>query len=357
MGDTRGRDAKNIKYDYKLDETKQWFLKFLEGTGEYSKTTLSNYENILHKIVDFEKLFKDGKEFQNFNHTERIEMLKSFRSASKTSLLVYLSVIKSFLEFCMANNIIENNMDLFRGLNYEDLQGYIDIEANKEKYINERDLYELINLINNPQDQVMTLLIFEGVRGKENREIIDLLNDDVDFDKHELKYGENKEKTLKMNPILERVIDETINETQYWAKNGDTTQIDDDAVRRKRDVFELQDSEFLIRPTKDYQKKAEKAISDGRVKEGQVLGMLIQKRILATMKVILDRPYVTVNSLYISGLINRAVRYTINTKGEKLNQQEFVEYYKEAEKKNDGYRMFEIYNEVYEDFSNNLMEF
>lgn len=359
MSEIRGRDAKNIKYEYELDEIKQWFLNFLKETKEYSKTTLSNYENIMHKVTDFEELFKDGKKLQYFNHNERIEMLKSFRSASKTSLMVYLSVIKSFLEFCMANNIIENNMDFIRGLDFSELEKYIDIQANKEKYINEKDLYESLNSINNPQDQLIPLLVFEGIRGKENIEITELLNDDVNFDTHELKYGENKEKVLKLNPILEGVIEETMKEMEYWAKNADVAKLNDKASEKKRDVYELENSEFLIRPNIDYHKKQsmKDAVAEGKLKDGQVLGMLIQKRILATMKGILDRPYVTVNSLYISGLINRAVRYSINTKGGKMDQNEFVQYFKETENRTDGYRVFEIYEQLFDNFSKNLMDF
>lgn len=298
------------KYTNELDDTKKWYLKDMEENG-YDKITIQNYENFLHRIRDFEIKFMNDKKIYEFNYEEIILFLKSLGSSSVDSLNAYSYMINNYLDFCKKESKMDNVIDWMRTINLETLEKCVNKNKSDNKFVNREDLYNLTELLINNYDKALLLLTFEGVLGKEYCDLINLKVEDLDFENNIIKY---KNKEIQMNEKLKDILKKLINEDSIFYAN----KIDD-----RVDMLNM-DSRYVFKPTCRYLalESTQKKIQNGEYDSEKLDAKVLNNRTYKIFKKFINEPYLTMQNIYKSGMIEKVVN-KIGT--DNITKQNFVE--------------------------------
>lgn len=155
--------------------------------------------------------------------------------------------------------------------------------VNKEKklFLTIEDIISMEKQLENAQDTVILYLIFEGVYREGLSELLNLKEDDIDFENNALNLEDDNgnKRTLKVSNQCIRLIKQAINETEYYGSNG------------KGRTVKLVENEFVIRS------------ADTRSTiQGKANKHLIYRRI-STISDYFNLPYLTAKNIQKSGMI------------------------------------------------------
>ena len=213
-------------------ETKEEFLKAFDVEG-----TRKNYLRIFTKTEPIEE--KLGKDLCEFNEKELNKLLRAFDSKNRATLESYGRYVSSYLNWAVEKELTDVN--LLEKLKPNDFLQFV---VNEEKYLTERYLTRLESQMENYQDAVISRLIFEGVGGKGFSELLNLKEEDVDFDKNILHLVEdtNKgevERDLKVSTHTIEIIKGALNQKKYAKRNGNSIG--------RGSFLELKDNGYVIK--------------------------------------------------------------------------------------------------------------
>lgn len=213
-------------------ETKEEFLKAFDVEG-----TRKNYLRIFTKTEPIEE--KLGKDLYEFNEKELNKLLRAFDSKNRATLESYGRYVSSYLNWAVEKELTDVN--LLEKLKPNDFLQFV---VNEEKYLTERYLTRLESQMENYQDAVISRLIFEGVGGKGFSELLNLKEEDVDFDKNILHLVEdtNKgkvERDLKVSTHTIEIIKGALNQKKYAKRNGNSVG--------RGSFLELKDNGYIIK--------------------------------------------------------------------------------------------------------------
>lgn len=213
-------------------ETKEEFLKAFDVEG-----TRNNYLRIFTKTEPIEE--KLGKDLYEFNEKELSKLLKAFDSKNRATLESYGRYVSSYLNWAVEKELTDVN--LLEKLKPKDFLKFV---VNEEKYLTERFLTRLESQMENYQDAVISRLIFEGVGGKGFSELLNLKEEDVDFDKNILHLVEDTnngkvERDLKVSNHTIEIIKGALNQKKYAKRNGNSVG--------RGSFLELKDNGYVIK--------------------------------------------------------------------------------------------------------------
>lgn len=325
------------KHNNKLDMLKEWFLEDMNTRG-YDKETIRSFENFMYRIRSFEVKYTEPKLINEYNYDELITFLKSLGSSSQETLVNYMKMIKRYFLFCTEQGKMDDNIDFARTIDYKTLERCIDKRKNKHRYITERALDNVLDSLINDIDKAYLLLIFEGISGKENKDILNLKKEDIDFDNNSLKIWEeddNSYREIKVSDKLIDILDRVISTDIMYYDNKYDGRVDT-----------LIHSEYVFRPTLRYlQLNATIERMDNKEYDGRrVDSKTLNSRLFKILKSWSNLSYVSPNTLFKSGVINRAIK-TLGTEASKQTFAEWVEA-------NEGYSLcvayktYAVYNEI-----------
>jgi integrase len=339
------------KYEFyePTKEFKDFFLKRCEQ--ELNEHRYNTMKNLMRKLGKWER--KYGKDAFDFTLEQLKGMLKEFNSTSEMSLMSQKSNLEYYLLFAKSQSMGNLNVPSSIELNYVEIKEFVNPIGAEQKYVTRNEMYDLVEPnydednkivsgLVNYVDQAMPLLIFEGFMGKANEDLCNLKWREIDFEKCIINY---KGKTTKITTELADILEAANNQEIYLLNNGKSLEENKEkeeageVIRNKRPqaiILDKHESEYLLRPL-DYKNE------DG---EGKLTGGAIQRRVLTNCKVWLNKPYLTLNSIYVSGLVDRGIRHTyeafggelmrnadwqrwIKATGEKVNLQDSYALYKE----------------------------
>lgn len=323
------------KYNNKLDDLKVWFLKDMEEQG-YDEVTIRNFENFMYRIRRFEVQYTNPKLIHEYNYEEIILFLKSLGSSSQESLVSYLNMIKRYFQFCRRESKMDDTIDFVRTIDYNTLIKCVDKEKNKNRYITKKELDEIIDGFVNATDKAFLLLLFEGISGKENSEILNLKKEDVDLENNRIRVVRNdEEKYIDISEELADILDIVMETDIIYYENDYTGRVDT-----------LITSEYVFRPSLRFLNlEATKQKMDDKEYNGRQLdSKTLTSRIFKLIKLYSDMPYITPISLTKSGIVHRA----IETLGMDASKQEFAEWVSEHEgySVSISYKMYNIYTDM-----------
>lgn len=213
-------------------DIKEEFLKEFNVEG-----TRKNYLRIFTKTEPVED--KLGKDLYQFDEKELGKLLKTFDSKNRATLESYGRYISSYLNWAVGKGLIEVN--LLEKLRPNDFLKFV---VHKEKYLTESYLTRLESQMENYQDAVISRLIFEGVGGKGFSELLNLKEEDVDFDKNTLHLTENTKsgqvtRDLKVSTHTMEIIKGALNQKRYLKRNGNSVG--------RGSFLELRDNGYVIK--------------------------------------------------------------------------------------------------------------
>ena len=148
---------KVLVIEYLNNEFKQKYIK--------EKSTISeNFtRNIFNKADDLEKFY--NKDICNFTLSEIKNLLLTLNSTSVEYLRVVTSVLRSYTEYMMSNNLSIDNLNHYDSVDTEVLMSCVNKQSIKNKYISRKQLESYINDLPDPSDAWCMLAIYEGIKG------------------------------------------------------------------------------------------------------------------------------------------------------------------------------------------------
>ena len=161
------------------------------------------------------------------------------------------------------------------------------LESVEKSIITEKELLEVINMLDNAQDRFLLMAIFRGIAGKQAKDIINLKSTDIDFKNNIISLPE---KTIVMDAVLAKLAKDAIDEKEYTVISSD--------FMGKIETYEVNEkSNYLIkvRPYKKNNNGMDAMSYNGfRTRFGSICKFLD-----------LD---VTISSLEKSGVISRMIK-------------------------------------------------
>ncbi len=144
--------------------------------NHYKGITCNNFlENLFNKTESMEKeLNKDACDFVK---EEIMLLLISFNSLSGQTSYVKKSILKQYTDYCCENNLSKDNINHYDEISKAEALSCANQFWIKQKYISKEKLDELCTMLANDCDKFILYAIFEGIKGKNCEEIVDLTID------------------------------------------------------------------------------------------------------------------------------------------------------------------------------------
>ena len=305
------------------EEIKKRYITEKESTTCTPKDYLTRQFN---KTEEFE--VRLDKDLNSFTIYEIIDLYKTLNFVSIESLTVLNSHFVLYTDWCLRHNIVPDCQNHFMEITPDTLHNCVNTIALKKSIVTRETLYGWFNELENPSDAFVMLALFEGIKGKEFCEIVNLRMSDFFGDKVKLCTGRE---LIVSNKLVElaRKTDETL---EYYAVKAGSVR-----------TSPLLDEGYII---KNYS-NCESSASDF------YRGRRIYNKLLRSFEYLGVAEWMKPNSLTESGKIEY-----INTRSKELgiSGKEFIysEYASEIEQKYD-YNMQRLRAPYYKKFGEYLI--
>lgn len=266
-------------------------IEFLAGyvANNYSNSTVKQYLTIFNKTKSLEEYYK--KDLYDFTASEMRAFLKLLRAKTYNAITSKYSLIKNYIEIAKTDK--QGIIDVPSGmlLKAGDLNELIFDYAQENRYCTRTQLEEGVRNIENPIDQAIYLLLFEGIMGKEYEDLRLLKKSDIDLKKREVLRLSTGEK-IKISSFTAEVLEEAMYQEHYYRENS--------TIKTKLDLS----SPYLIKT---------KLTSTSN---GEYLKYTGLTRRLDILKDKMGMPLLTAKTVYRSGLIEKVLIFEHENKVE-----------------------------------------
>lgn len=270
--------------------------EFMNDFGGYAKKFLNRLFKITCLIE--EELDKD---FCEFTLLEIKRVLFSMSPKSLYSCYNQMLWLRRYVDFCIATGKTSQPNPL-QFITDDFVQQFVTVNIkrlwSKEEILNICE-YKLKNF----QDKVIILLLFHGIRGTENQQIVNLKMQDVDISKQTI-YGK-----VVMDLCINYCI-EANQENRYIKNHGIANPF------RKSDLSPLLKTDYIVKSVvtnnKNYKESA---------------GMLVHRRIKSIAK-LLEEPGLTPKNIVYSGMLSMAKNmYEQTSNFDQIDLENIFKYY------------------------------
>lgn len=292
MGDVVKNSNLKERFLNQYPEKTQYYMKYI----------------ICANIVELMENIKN-KDLYQFNRDELLQLIGELNPSSPQAAITQLSVIRKYIDFAIINGYLTTGINFADLIKPEDVQNVVNKQAMELKYVTREEIIDKTNSLNNAIDAAFLMLLFEGIKGEELSEIINLRKGDVNYDNNTLMLVDNNN-----NVRYKKVSQETINIVQDASNQKDYFVIVDTDKRKLQFYKRLQDTDFIIRTTGTKDNIPAK-----------------YRTLLAKLRAIkneLGNPYLTVTSIWESGMIHYAKEIMKQNNIKELT----TEHYKEISK-------------------------
>jgi integrase len=277
--------------------------------------TRTTYFNLFRKIAGIEENRK--YDLYDFNIEDVKEVMRELKLVTKASARTSGSVIKKYINW--AAKYRESNINILSGLKPSWFESFV---IERELYISETRMNEIINRMVNPQDQVTVKLLFLSVNGYQHSELLNLTKNDIKGNTLLLTDDRKGQREVTVDDKTIEIINRAILQTDYTPKNGsgqrstESKMIENDYVVRG-----------LVRRASNFE-RADKN--------------LIYRRVTGISE-FFGIPYLTPKSIWKSGQIKMAADL-YRRDGEITTKQfnEIAEEFNLTKVTNNGYEMYAI---------------
>lgn len=272
------------------ESIKRKFIEYYLSTREIAP---SSVENVFKSAERLESLA--NKDICNFTRPEIIEFYKSLNAKSKERLNLTNSVLKEYKIWCLEDDnggICYDATPYFDTFTQDDFRTYISKNILENKYIGEDTLNSYLKEIYNPCDQLLLVLLYNGVRGKLLSDITNLHINQIDGNTLHLDSG----KVVEVDDSVIDLIHETNNTYIYYS-------------------YGAKPKKWLLNG--DYVFKDTKAVSEN-ASLASVYHRYTQR--IVNLQKMFDNPELSINRIFTSGMLNALI------KGAEKNNMEFKDF-------------------------------
>lgn len=154
-----------------------------------------------------------GKDAYDFTVYEIMEYYKLLNISTLESLAVLNSHFSLYTQWCLSQNIVKDNQNHYLELNLEQLQKCLNKVLFDKKIVDRKQVVAWCEQLPNPKDQVVMLGLFEGLKGKDFADFVNLRPCDVHGNTLTLFDG----REIEVSKRLIRYIDHAISEDTYYS--------------------------------------------------------------------------------------------------------------------------------------------
>lgn len=288
-----------------------------------SVTLPSNYlECQFNKVEKTEKEF--NKDVCNFTAYEIIEYYKTLNISTFESLSVMNSHFSMYTQWCLQNNIVKDNQNHFLEIDLEQIKKCLNKIIFKRKIVSREQVIEWCDQLPNPKDQLVILGLFEGMKGKDFSDFVNLRPQDINGNIVKLFDG----RELIISNKLLGYINDSIAEQTYYSSSGGQTK-----------TMPLIDKGYVIK-------------SYPNTKEGTsdfLKGRIIYNSIARSLNYVGVLNYMSANSIFESGKISMIKKRSLEL-GIMPKDYIYSDYIKEVEEKYNTKIVKSVFWIKYEDY-------
>ena len=183
------------------------------------KSNISIFPNN-YLICNFNKIEKQeielNKDACNFTTKEIIDFYKSLNISSLEVLAVLNSHLSLYTDWCLQNNLVKDNQNHYSLIGLDEMKGCLNKVLLDKKVVSRKEIVKWSEELPNPKDQVVLLGLFEGLKGKDFCDFVNLRKEDVNGNKLKLYDG----REIIISDRLARYIQESIKENTYYSVSG-----------------------------------------------------------------------------------------------------------------------------------------
>lgn len=181
----------------------------------------SNYIDVqFRKSSNME--FQLDKDICNWNICEIVKYYKSLNITSFEILICLNSIFSQYCQFCIEQNLTDNNQNYFLGCTRELLLNCINKEILDKKIIVKETILKWVDELPNPKDQFILLSLFEFGKSKDFKDIVNAKPQDLDKQNKRLKL---LDRDVYISSKLIDIIDDCNKENYYYSITGKGVKI------------------------------------------------------------------------------------------------------------------------------------
>ena len=255
-------------------------------------TLPNNYLNCqFNKVGKYEKEL--NKDVHDFTVYEIVEYYKILNVSSLEILAVLNSHLSLYTQWCLEQSIVVDNQNHFLEIDLERMRSCLNKVLIEKKIVSREQIIEWTSSLPNPKDQFVILGLFEGLKGKDFCDLVNLRPEDINGNILTLIDG----REIEVSDELIKYAEDSMFESTYYSSSGSQIK-----------TMPLVDKGYVI---KDYPntKEGTSAFAKGRI---------IYNGIARSLKYIGVLSFTSANSIYESGKIwmikNRAKELGVSTK-------------------------------------------
>lgn len=296
-------------YDVSLynRELKQRFM------ATYDESTQKSLMYVFQKSAQLE--YSLGKDIYEFNRDEIDDLFRLFDSTSKQSVASRFSIIGKYVDFAIEQGFLKTGINLIKNLSGEEYyEKFVSKVAERRKILSKEQFEDLINYCNNDQDRAIFALLYEGARGRQEKEnsleeLINLKLSDCNFKINEITLIRNNGETriLKVLEETMKTLKSADAQEKYLRKNG---EMSDWMKNKKSDKMYLHQNKHILKPTM-------------KSPFGLITSGTIAQRI-ASIKELYGNPFISVNNIATSGMVEYGKQIK-EQKGRELEKSDYQE--------------------------------
>lgn len=161
-----------------------------------------------------------GKDLYDFSREQIRKLLFLFHAKTEYSSRSNASLIQSYIDYCIESGY-RKGLNPLEGTDKAWKEQFVNKSI--KKYWTKQELYKIVDKLKNFQDKCIPLMLFYGIRGKGNAEMLNLKIEDVDTENNVLYVRDDKEKLKRKVYVDQRCIEiclKASKEYEYEKKNG-----------------------------------------------------------------------------------------------------------------------------------------
>jgi hypothetical protein len=277
--------------------------------------TRTTYLNLFRKIAGIEENRK--YDLYDFNIEDVKEAMQELKPVTKASARTSGSVISAYINW--AAKYRESNINILSGLKPSWFESFV---IERELYISETRINEIINRLVNAQDEVIVKLLFLSVNGYQHTELLNLTKNDIKGNALTLTDDRKGQREVIVDDETLKIIKKALAQEEYSPKNGSG---------QRSTESKLIENDYVVRGLVRRASNFERADKN-----------LIYRRVTSISE-FFGIPYLTPKSIWKSGQIKMAVDL-YKRDGEITTKQfnEIAEAFNLTKGTNNGYEMYAI---------------
>ena len=155
-------------------KNKEWFLSSID-MNQYPPRW---WERVFEKSILFEK--EKNKDLYNFTTPDILEFYKFLDIGTLTPLIIYNTNLIKYAQWALNENLVSDGQNHFDELDNELLMTCVSVIKVKQSILSYEQFNDLIDRrILNEQDKFIFFCLWEGIKGKDYSEIIDMKMVDI----------------------------------------------------------------------------------------------------------------------------------------------------------------------------------